>query len=78
MILLFKIAGPFTLFVPSNEALQKIPDVDLDFIRNNMTALKGELLFLFTNNPNNFFYIEFKEEIRTLIFRHRFSVCNLF
>lgn len=34
-------AGPYTLFVPSNDALQKIPDVDLDSIRNNMTALKG-------------------------------------
>jgi uncharacterized surface protein with fasciclin (FAS1) repeats len=33
--------GPFTLFVPSNEALQKVPDDDLDVIKNNMTALRG-------------------------------------
>lgn len=38
---LFNLAGPFTVFVPSNEALQKVPDSDLDIIRNNMTALKG-------------------------------------
>lgn len=35
------LAGPFTVFVPSNEALQKVPDSDLEIIRNNMTALKG-------------------------------------
>ncbi|KAI1303063.1 Transforming growth factor-beta-induced protein ig-h3 [Halotydeus destructor] len=37
--------GPFTLFVPSNEALQKIPDADLDRIRNNMTSLKEFLMY---------------------------------
>mgnify|MGYP002717140842 FL=1 len=33
--------GPFTVFVPSNDALQKVPDTDLEVIRRNMTALKG-------------------------------------
>ncbi|OTF71109.1 hypothetical protein BLA29_007708, partial [Euroglyphus maynei] len=32
--------GPFTVFVPSNDALQKVPDNDLEVIRRNMTALK--------------------------------------
>lgn len=41
-MLIVSSGGPYTVFVPSNEALQKIPDVDLERIRNNMTALKGE------------------------------------
>lgn len=31
-----------TVFVPSNEALRKIPDEELDIIKNNNTALKGK------------------------------------
>lgn len=31
-----------TVFVPSNEALRKIPDEELEVIKNNSTALKGE------------------------------------
>ncbi|XP_074600266.1 uncharacterized protein LOC141854475 [Brevipalpus obovatus] len=38
-------AGPFTVFVPSNEALQKIPDKDLQLIRNNITALRELLTY---------------------------------
>ncbi|RWS09610.1 transcription factor SPT20-like protein [Dinothrombium tinctorium] len=37
--------GPYSVFVPSNEALQKIPDNDLSKIRNNMTALKDFLKY---------------------------------
>ncbi|RWS24513.1 transcription factor SPT20-like protein [Leptotrombidium deliense] len=36
--------GPYSVFVPSNEALQKIPDSDLNKIRSNLTALKGNLV----------------------------------
>ena len=34
--------GPLTVFVPSNEALRKIPDEELEVIKNNSTALRGE------------------------------------
>ncbi|KAF7490262.1 Periostin [Sarcoptes scabiei] len=37
--------GPFTVFVPSNDALQKVPDNDLEIIRRNMTALKEFLMY---------------------------------
>ncbi|XP_075676510.1 uncharacterized protein LOC113795140 [Dermatophagoides pteronyssinus] len=37
--------GPFTVFVPSNDALQKVPDTDLEVIRRNMTALKEFLMY---------------------------------
>lgn len=37
--------GPMTVFVPSNEALRKIPDEELEVIKNNSTALKGESRF---------------------------------
>lgn len=30
------------MFVPSNEALRKIPDEELEIIKNNSTALRGE------------------------------------
>lgn len=33
---------PLTVFVPSNEALRKIPDEELEVIKNNSTALRGE------------------------------------
>lgn len=33
--------GPLTVFVPSNEALRKIPDEELEVIKNNSTALRG-------------------------------------
>ena len=39
--------GPFTVFVPSNDALQKVPDTDLEVIRRNMTALKGKCYFFY-------------------------------
>lgn len=32
-----------TVFVPSNEALRKIPDEELEVIKNNSTALKGKI-----------------------------------
>lgn len=35
-----------TVFVPSNEALRKIPDEELEVIKNNSTALKGKFLSL--------------------------------
>ncbi|KAH9391307.1 hypothetical protein TYRP_006909 [Tyrophagus putrescentiae] len=37
--------GPFTVFVPSNDALQKVPDTDLEVIRRNMTALREFLKY---------------------------------
>ncbi|XP_015790554.1 uncharacterized protein LOC107367364 [Tetranychus urticae] len=37
--------GPYTVFVPSNEALQKIPEKDLQLVRSNMTALKDMLAY---------------------------------
>ncbi|KAJ6222678.1 hypothetical protein RDWZM_001223 [Blomia tropicalis] len=37
--------GPFTVFVPSNDALQKVPDNDLELIRRNMTALREFLKY---------------------------------
>ena len=42
--------GPFTVFVPSNDALQKVPDTDLEVIRRNMTALRGEVEIENRNN----------------------------
>lgn len=38
---------PLTVFVPSNEALRKIPDDELEVIKNNSTALRGECLAAF-------------------------------
>lgn len=35
-----------TVFVPSNEALRKIPDEELEVIKNNSTALKGKFVFV--------------------------------
>lgn len=34
--------APLTVFVPSNEALRRIPDEELEVIKNNSTALKGK------------------------------------
>ena len=40
---MFLAGNSFTVFVPSNDALQKVPDSDLEMIRRNMTALRGKL-----------------------------------
>lgn len=42
LLLSLRLDGPMTVFVPSNEALRKIPDEELDVIKNNNTALKGK------------------------------------
>ena len=34
------------MFVPSNEALRKIPDEELEVIKNNSTALRGKFISL--------------------------------
>lgn len=38
-------AGPFTLFLPSNDALMKIEKEDMDILKSNVTALREFLLY---------------------------------
>ncbi|XP_076359946.1 uncharacterized protein LOC143252142 [Tachypleus tridentatus] len=37
--------GPFTLFLPSDDALSKIPENELDVLKRNITALRAFLLY---------------------------------
>lgn len=63
--------GPFTVFVPSNDALQKVPDNDLEIIRRNMTALKGFVLKLkkgFSCNNKHHFSSYFEIRIEFLMY----------
>lgn len=41
------VEGPFTVFLPSNEALTKIPADELAVLKENSTALRGQIFIPF-------------------------------